>query len=208
MKTIIFAALKGGTGKTTLAWNVALEAAQEGTVYLIDQDPQKSLTKIVSECSSLPSTIKMLENVGSVSDMVRRLRRNGAEKDFVIVDTPGSFVNVIEDAIEVSDCIVLPLQPSPLDYAAQQDILPKINRFKKQKVSLFVLNKADNRSVLAREIFLLLRNKGKNRPIQINQRVAYAKSCIGDTVSAGKLDLKAEIELRSLWKAVKGVLTK
>jgi cellulose biosynthesis protein BcsQ len=42
--TIIFAASKGGTGKTTLAFNVGMEAAKHGSVYLADLDPQRSLT--------------------------------------------------------------------------------------------------------------------------------------------------------------------
>ena len=42
MKIIVFAATKGGTGKTTLAFNAGLEAARHGTVFLADMDPQRA----------------------------------------------------------------------------------------------------------------------------------------------------------------------
>ena len=46
MQTIVFAARKGGSGKTTLAAHLAIEAeaAGNGPVTLIDTDPQQSLT--------------------------------------------------------------------------------------------------------------------------------------------------------------------
>ena len=47
MRVIVFASQKGGSGKTTLAGHVAVEAEREGAgpVALIDTDPQASLAK-------------------------------------------------------------------------------------------------------------------------------------------------------------------
>ena len=46
MKVLVFAAQKGGSGKTTLAAHMAVQAelAGDGPVALMDADPQGSLT--------------------------------------------------------------------------------------------------------------------------------------------------------------------
>ena len=44
MKTIAFGTLKGGTGKTTVAFNIAGILAEEHKVLMIDMDPQANLT--------------------------------------------------------------------------------------------------------------------------------------------------------------------
>ena len=41
MKVIVFGATKGGTGKTTLAYNVAIEVAKKHEVLLADLGPPK-----------------------------------------------------------------------------------------------------------------------------------------------------------------------
>ncbi|MDJ0980064.1 MAG: ParA family protein, partial [Kiloniellales bacterium] len=64
MKIMVLAAQKGGSGKTTLATNIAVEAERtgDGPVALIDTDPQGSLaewseerespTPILAQCST------------------------------------------------------------------------------------------------------------------------------------------------------------
>lgn len=44
MKVISFGTLKGGTGKTTVAFNVGGILAEEHKVLFIDMDPQSNLT--------------------------------------------------------------------------------------------------------------------------------------------------------------------
>ena len=53
MKVIVLASSKGGVGKTTLAFNLAIHAARAGAgprkgvgVQLIDRDPQRSLMNL------------------------------------------------------------------------------------------------------------------------------------------------------------------
>ena len=46
-KIIAFGTLKGGTGKTTVSYNLASKLAEESKVLLIDVDPQANLTNVV-----------------------------------------------------------------------------------------------------------------------------------------------------------------
>ena len=131
MKTIVFAATKGGVGKTTLAFNVAIEAAKHGSVFLADMDPQKSL-ETFAEIRGGDNPL-LLKNVQSVPRAIADLKRNGFERDFLIVDTPGSFMNIIRDAVTAADCIIIPMQPSPIDILAQEDVLLLIDQLGKEQ---------------------------------------------------------------------------
>lgn len=46
-KIIAFGTLKGGTGKTTVSYNIAAKLAEKHKVLLIDVDPQANLTNVV-----------------------------------------------------------------------------------------------------------------------------------------------------------------
>jgi cellulose biosynthesis protein BcsQ len=118
-------------------------------------------------------------DVGSLSDALRRLKKAGYNRDYMIIDTPGSFMNIIKDAIEVADCLVLPLQASPLDFLAQKDVAADIEAMGKKGRTVFVLNKADMRSSLTTEILNLLEPLSPHPPMVIHQRVAYRHPVLG-----------------------------
>ena len=47
MRVLVFASGKGGVGKTTLAFNCAIELARmKRTVHLVDRDPAEALTRL------------------------------------------------------------------------------------------------------------------------------------------------------------------
>lgn len=145
MKTITFAKTKGGTGSTTLCYNVAFHASEEGRtpVSLIDRDPQGSLTKMWVARSELFKP-KIIYDVESVAQTVRFL--NGADYDaeFLFVDAPGSMIPIIEDAIISSDLIVAATRPSPLDIWAQDELIDLIEKSNLSHRLLFVLTHAQS----------------------------------------------------------------
>src|SRR5215475_9795120 len=152
MKTIVFAATKGGTGKTTLAFNAGIEAAQHGTVFLVDMDPQRSLTGLCEARDGHQDGPEdnplLLQDVQSIGGAAAQLSRAGYARDFLIADTPGSFMRVIEEAIIAADCIVLPVQASPLDVLAQEDVARLVQSEGKADRAFFVLNRCEPRAGL------------------------------------------------------------
>ena len=82
MKIISIANHKGGTGKTSLAWNVASLLAQEHQlrVLVVDIDPQSSLTESVLDSNERPHIGDVLGDsaIGKLSlrEIIRPLSEN------------------------------------------------------------------------------------------------------------------------------------
>ena len=109
MYTITLAGQKGGTGKSTVAENLAVEAAQAGqSVAMIDLDPQVTVTNWGDR--------RKAGDIAVVSSQVARLprvleeaKRNGV--DLVLVDTPGKSGEAALEASRASDLVIVPVLP-------------------------------------------------------------------------------------------------
>lgn len=206
MKTIVFAATKGGVGKSTLCFNVAIEAAKKHQVLMADLDPQKSLTAIFNRRSEMinPRIVSKMTDVG---EGVRLLMEAGYGREFMFVDTPGSLMPVIRSAIIAADLIVLPLQPSALDWDAQEDLVALIESLGLQDRMMFVVNRTEGKSDLikqAKEHFAL-RTK---LPVQeVKHRIDYARGAgMGKAAFEVGGNKDAAKDCRDLWKAVQDAL--
>ncbi len=182
MKTICYVGTKGGTGKTSLAFATGLEAAKHGSVYFVDADPQKSLTELchrreVKGKDLFEDNPSLLEDVGSLVSAVETLKRTGFGRDFIVADTPGSMMPVIRDAIAAADCVVLPIQESPLDIFAQEDAVQYILEAGKKDVAFFVMNRIDPSSNV-KDFVARISPIFPNPPVKIAQRLIYARALI------------------------------
>lgn len=202
MKTIVFAASKGGVGKTTLAFNVAIEAAKHGTVFLVDMDPQKSLETFCEIRGG--NNPLLLQGVESIPRAIADLKRTGYSRDFLIVDTPGSFMNIIEDAVSAADCVVLPLQPSPVDIIAQEDVLKLVARLHKTEQTLCALTRVDGRTAID-DIVSHIKTLFANKHVAIKNRIAYSRALVkGRTGPEADKDCTAEIT--GLWTSIQKII--
>lgn len=209
MKTIVFAASKGGTGKSSLAFNLGVEASKHGSAYWADMDPQKSLTAMVEarerHHKDLLSPV-LLTDVQSVPATVSYLNSGSYARDFLVVDTPGSFMEIIKNSIRAADVVILPVQPSPLDILAQEDVARVIDELGKAAQTLFVMNRVDGRASYddaMERISALFPNK----PLKVHQRQAYMRGAIGGYVGA-EMDQKCAQEMADLWTAVDQIMRK
>jgi chromosome partitioning protein len=112
MKNILIANTKGGSGKTTLATNLAGYLANgQGRVALQDLDRQQSSTQWLAR---RPNHLPDIAVAGSQLD----------EFDWVVTDSPAGFRNEkLDQAIKLADCVLVPIQPSPFDIGAAHDFL-------------------------------------------------------------------------------------
>jgi chromosome partitioning protein len=206
MQTIAFVATKGGTGKTSLCFGAGIEAAKHGSVYFADMDPQGSLTEICARRGGSTSgkNPALLADITSLPDAIATLKRTHFERDYLLVDTPGSMMKVVKDAITAADCIILPVQQSPLDILAQEDAAQFILEAGKQHIAFFVMNRIQG-AAKAGDLAARIKTVFPNPPVKIAQRLIYANALISGK-SAAEVDAKAAEEMAALWAAIDKIL--
>ncbi len=212
MKVVAFASSKGGVGKSTLAFNTAIHAARSGVgVQLADRDPQRSLMDICLRRRDMPELVEdnpmLLENVATVSDAVSVLTESGYARDYLIVDTPGSFMDIISEAVGMADVIVVPLRASPFDLLAQEAVLSAIETLGKTDRIVFVVNMAEARSPLVKDALEAVRPMSPNKPLTIANRLDYARAAVSAR-AAVETNKDAAGEISALWDAIKRVARK
>jgi chromosome partitioning protein len=126
LQTILVANPKGGSGKTTLATNIAgWLAGKRQRVGLQDADPQGSSTQWLSRRPSLfPSIAGFAAGAGK-----KEMRDVGVE--WLVVDSAaGTRGDALRDAVRRADAMVVPVSPSAFDMAATADFLQAIAEYK------------------------------------------------------------------------------
>jgi chromosome partitioning protein len=138
LRTIAVIALKGGSGKTTLATHLGIAAHRRGVATLVvDIDPQLSAQSILSARGGPgPDCV----TTTGAKLMAAQFAAQGLQKQLVIVDTPAGAVEDVSEAIVLADFVVLVVRPTLIDLAGLARTLMIVRRL--GKASTVVMNQA------------------------------------------------------------------
>ena len=187
-KIIAFSNQKGGSGKTTLAVNLAvLWSNSQYKVAIIDADAQKSLTYWIEFRKKYYGDNDIgfdvyPYNAHSLEEDTKKIKR---KYNFIIIDSPPSITYDTIQIVKSSDRIFVPVQPTPIDLMAT---IPFLNLTKKErKKSTVVLNRVLPRAKLTEAMIMRLRYSGaKIARSRISSKIIYAETY---SVGRGVVDI-------------------
>ena len=206
MKIVSILNVKGGVGKTTIAVNLARALQMDGAnVLLVDSDPQGS-----ARDWHAASDGEILNVVGlDRPTLDKDIKVVASNYDWVLIDGSPHLENMATAAVKCSDIVLVPVQPSPYDIWASEDLIDLIKA--RQSVTdgrpkaAFVVSRQIATTALAREVREAL--EGYNIPVFKHgtfQRIIYAKTAaVGSTVLDIEPNSNASTEIKLITKELK-----
>ncbi|MBK1724940.1 ParA family partition ATPase [Thiocystis violacea] len=199
MQTIAIVSQKGGTGKTTLALNLAVASERAGRpTVIIDLDPQAS-AKAWSKSRDGESPVVISTHASQLEEVLAAAKENGAALS--IIDTAPHSERDALAAARMADLILIPCRPAILDLRAM--VSTKELADLARTPALAVINAAPPRGHLADEAADAIRGYGLEvASVVIAHRAAFVHSLtVGQTVIEYERDGKAAEEVNALFKA-------
>jgi chromosome partitioning protein len=213
-KIIAVGNLKGGTGKSTIAVNLACRLAEkERSVALIDADPQGTAAAWLREgpppgLCVVSGALARAGGDGMWTDQIREQRSNF---DRIVIDLPPQTGDCFEAALRIADLLIVPLTLSEVDLHATAQALAVLHRMRAVRdgrpACLLVPSKVDRRTSLGRRARSSLAALGWQVGPALGQRAAH-----GDAFKAAKWigahapGTAAHMEVRALVEEVEDQL--
>ena len=201
---ISFLNQKGGVGKTTLAINIAGFLAHKGyKVLVIDADEQRSALNWAKtrQEEQIFTVVGMPEPIihKSISSLAKGY-------DHIIIDGPPRIYAVARSSIVSSDLVIIPVQPSPYDVWAADEIVKLVKEVSvplsevKKIKPLFLINRRIQGTAIGRDVMEgLAQYEVPCLKSVISQRVIYAETAAeGKTILEQDVNKQAKEEISNL----------
>jgi chromosome partitioning protein len=171
MPVITIANQKGGVGKTTIAFNLAVEMQAS---VVIDLDPMRLITKInkVRDVKALP-LLPIAQEAGK-EDLIR-LAQELDNRKIAVIDTQGTDGELARYAIAVADLVLVPCDDTALELWGTREFLKTVaemqTTLKRSILTRGVFNKLnpstrntqESETLLERGGLRMLKSKIRNR---------------------------------------------
>ncbi len=201
---------KGGTGKTTLALNLAAGLARRASTCLVDGDPQRSVTQWGGLGGGKSANFGVTSLVEAESDIANVLAKVADKYHFVVVDCPPLLKGPIVDVVlRCARRVLIPVLPSPVDLWASVDMVSLINGAKKFNTTLsagLLLNQMETRNALSH----VLREAVAEFEIPVlaacmQRRAAYRSAAV-EGVSVYEMGKRGQLAVADIEAIIKEVL--
>ena len=170
-KIIVVAQQKGGSGKTTIAANLAVAYARQGArVAILDTDPQGSLGRWFMARRERLGDAGMAFSTASAWGVSYECEKLRAEADYVLIDTPPKVDSDLRPALRAADLVLIPVGASHVDLWATDGVLDLARR--EGKRATIVLNRV---------------RPGTRLSVEVADAAAELEAELADTVLANRV---------------------
>ena len=143
---------KGGTGKTTLALNLAAGLSRRAPTAVVDADPQRSISQWIA-LGGDENPLAGATAIGtSPAETIARLK--GSHR-YIVVDCPPAVDPATAILLREVNLVLIPVLPSPLDLWASVEMAALIRQARQRDPILqayLVLNQVETRNALSRSM--------------------------------------------------------
>ena len=181
---------KGGSGKTTLAVNLAIKLSEQGKCLVIDLDPQKSVSAFLSfrEDENLPFDFKN-SNSKELQELIKQAKKSYAN---IVIDTGGRDSAEMRSAMIYSNVCVIPTIPNGLDVVVLQKMLGYLKEPKGINPNLkgiICVTKATTNPFLrykTREFKDFIAGQNNNKDFFLLENIIYEREALKEAILQGR----------------------
>lgn len=207
---VVVGGIKGGSGKTTLATNLAVIRSLEGSkVLLVDADEQKSASDWAQQRDGEGLETNWVTISLSGKAVNTQLQRMAADYDDVIIDVGGRDTTSQRSALTIADVFLIPFKPRSLDIWTIGPVKTMIAEIKAVNPGLAcfaVINQADSRGDDNDSAVEVLKECADLEclPCSIGHRKAFGNAAADGlgVVELKTQDKKATQEMRALYECI------
>ena len=204
LRTMAIVALKGGSGKTTIATHLAIAAHLRGfDTLVVDTDVQRSSSEVLGAREGPGPACMAVSGARLLATQIEAAR---LRKDLLIIDTPAGALEDVSEAVVLSDLAVMVVRPTLLDIAALARTVGIVRRLKKP--SVVVVNQAPTARngieppLMQRALRALNYMKLPVAPTIVRARAVYQTALETGRSAEEMGDAAAAREIAALWDHV------
>jgi chromosome partitioning protein len=209
-RIVTIAQQKGSTGKTTVAAHLAVawSRTKGRSVAILDVDPQGSLGQWLEAREARLGAEATGLGFRTASGWGARREANALARDYdlVLIDTPPKAEQDARVAMDVSDLVVIPVQPTPVDLWATEATVKVAAG--EDTPAIMVVNRVPPRAKLTDEMMALLgKFDARAAKARLGNRTAFAAalgrgSSVLEDAPRSKAAAEVEALAQELWSRI------